>query len=143
MSNSDDSIHQFAENTAKIKLPGGIVGKTCYVLMAVCGALAAIVIAIRTESIGYAAIGALVIIVIWALNRVFRFADANPELATMDGSEIVSFKRMQLAQKGYGPIEALPAESPPGTVELLPAEQDMALLPDQSPTEKKTLEESK
>ncbi|MGA7274641.1 MAG: hypothetical protein WBX14_07330, partial [Candidatus Udaeobacter sp.] len=80
MTKIEETIHKYAEGASKVKLPGGIVGKSCYVLMAVCGALAAIVAAIRTAEIGYAAIAALLIIVIWGLRRLFAFADANPDV---------------------------------------------------------------
>jgi hypothetical protein len=139
MSELNDKLPQLAEGTAKIKLPGGIVGKACYVLMAVCGALAAIVISIRTEAIGYAAIAAILVLVPLVLSRVFRFADANPELATMDGAEIVSFKRLELAQKGVGTIKVLPSDSPEEDIPLPPSEQRYISLPDPVPDDRPEL----
>lgn len=139
MSELNDKLPQLAEGTAKIKLPGGIVGKACYVLIAVCGALAAIVISIRTEAIGYAAIAAILVLVPLVLRRVFRFADANPELATMDGAEIVSFKRLELAQKGMGTIKVLPSDSPEEDVPLPPSEQLYISLPDPVPEDRPEL----
>lgn len=119
-----------------MKLPGGIVGKTCYVLMAACGALAAIVVAIRTEAVGFAAIGALLVLVIWGLRRAFQFADANPDVALMEGAEIIAYRRMHLAQKGIGSLPDAPAETPEGA-DRLPAPQDVevAMLPDPEPVE--------
>lgn len=117
-----------------MKLPGGIVGKTCYVLMAVCGALAAIVASIRTEAVGFVAIAALLVIVIWSLRRAFQFADANPDVALMEGAEIIAYRRMQLAQKGLGdlpdaiPVSAEGADRPPS-----PHDIEVALLPDPEP----------
>lgn len=119
-----------------MKLPGGIVGKTCYVLMAVCGALAAIVASIRTEAIGFAAIVALLVLVIWGLRRAFQYADANPDVALMEGAEIIAYRRLQLAQKGVGNLPDAPPVSPEGA-ETLPSPQDIevALLPDPEPSE--------
>ena len=114
-----------------MKLPGGIVGKTCYVLMAVCGTLAAIVAAIRTEAVGYAAIATLLIIVIWGLRRLFQFADANPDVAMMEGAEIIAFRRMQFAQKGVGTLpDSTPESSEPDAKPLPAAEQAAIPLPD-------------
>lgn len=119
-----------------MKLPGGIVGKTCYVLMAVCGALAAIVASIRTEAVGFVAIAALLVIVIWGLRRAFQFADANPDVALMEGAEIIAYRRMQLAQKGLGNLPDVTPVSPEGA-DMLPSPHDIevAMLPDPNPSE--------
>ncbi len=59
MSDDEQKIRQMIEGAARVKLPGGIVGKASSVLIAFCAALASIVVAIRSPGIGYAAIAAL------------------------------------------------------------------------------------
>ena len=99
----DDYIRKLTRGTSKVKLPGGIVGKTCYLLMAVAAALAAIVAAVHTESVGFAAIAAIVIIVLPLTWRLIGFAERHPDAAILEGGEWVAYQ-IQLAQKGVGEL---------------------------------------
>ncbi|MGD0536014.1 MAG: hypothetical protein ABSC03_00065 [Verrucomicrobiota bacterium] len=130
-----DPIRKFTRGSAKVKLPGGIVGKTCYLLMAIAGALAAIVAAVRTESIGFAAIGALTLIVLPTVWRLIGFADKHPDAAILEGGEWVAYQ-IQLAQKGIGVLPDAPPEAAVPEPDHLDALEIEAIqTPDQLPLE--------
>lgn len=107
-----DTIRKFTEGAARVKLPGGIFGKTCYVLMSIAGALAVIVAAVRTEGIAYVAVGALTIITLITFRQMFQFAKANPQVAIMEGAEYIAYQQIQFAQKGTPALPSSPAEAP-------------------------------
>lgn len=132
--NPNDIIKQSTEGASKIKLPGGIVGKTCYVLMAVAGSLAAIVVAIRTEAVGFAAIGTLFVIVLVVFWRLINFAEKHPEVAILEGAEFLRYQQIELARKGAGVLPSSPPE-PSDPTGMLPSPHDieMAMLPDPEP----------
>ena len=142
----DDIFRQSTEGASKIKLPGGIFGKVCYVLMTTAGALAAIVGFIRTPEIGYVAISVLLIIVLPTIWRLIRFAEKRPEVAILEGAEFLRYQQIELAQKGVG---ALP-DSPPvpsDSQDALPTPEEIktAKLPDPEPRDssKRKLKRSK
>ena len=134
--NPDDIIKQSTEGASKIKLPGGLVGKTCYVLMAVAGSLAAIVVSIRTEAIGFAAIGALFVSVLVVVLRLIHFAEKRPEVAILEGAEFLRYQQIELARKGTGVLPTSPTE-PSDSADMLPSPHDIevAMLPDPEPSE--------
>ena len=122
-------LNTFIRGATKVILPGGIVGKTSYVLIAVCAALAVIAGAIRTEPIGYAAIGALAVIVLPTIWRLIRFAERHPERALMEGGEYLAY--VHLAQKGRGEFAPSPEELPTAeATQLLPEITEAAQRPD-------------
>jgi len=103
----EEHIRQLTEGTAKVKLPGGIVGKASYVLIAFCVALASIAVAIRSPGIGYAAIGTLAVIVPAIIWRLIRFAERHPAPAILEGAEYIAYQQIQLAQKNVGELPPL------------------------------------
>lgn len=126
----EKTVRKYTEGASRVKLPGGIVGKTCYVLMAVAGSLGAMVVAIRSEIIGYVAIGALTLIVLPTLRRLFQFAERHPQVAILEGSEYIEYEQIQLAQKGVGTLPPSPAAPATESLDLPPAERAALQLPD-------------
>ena len=133
--NPTDIIKQSTEGASKIKLPGGLVGKTCYVLMAAAGSLAVMVASIRTEAVGFVAIGTLFVLVLVVVLRLIHFAEKRPEVAILEGAEFLRYQQFELARKGVGVLPSSPPESPDST-EKLPSPHDIevAMLPDPEPT---------
>ena len=66
------------------------------------------VVAIRSETIGYVAISALTVIVLLALWKLFQFAERHPQVAILEGSEYIAYEQIQLAQKGVGTLPLRP-----------------------------------
>ncbi len=129
----EEHIRQLTEGTAKVKLPGGIVGKTAYVLIAFCVALASIAVAIRSPGIGYAAIAAITIIVPSVIWWLIRFAERNPAPAILEGAEYVVYQQIQLAQKNVGVLPPSPSEPPAAEPTLLPSQAEAIQAPDPLP----------
>lgn len=127
----EEHIRQLTEGTAKVKLPGGIVGKASYVLIAFCVALASIAVAIRSPGIGYAAIGTLAVIVPAIIWRLIRFAERHPAPAILEGAEYIAYQQIQLAQKNVGELPPSPDEPPSAEpLPVLPAQLEAAKAPD-------------
>lgn len=136
MSDDEQKIRQMIEGAARVKLPGGIVGKASSVLIAFCAALASIVVAIRSPGIGYAAIAALAVVVLTVIWLLIRFAERHPATAILEGAEYVAYQQIRLAQKDVGDIPPSPDESPVSEpLPLLPADAEAAKSPDPPPTE--------
>lgn len=87
-----------------MKLPGGIFGKTCHVLIYFCIATLGIAWAARNEIVSYIALGVLTLVVLYVVHRMFDFAKENPEVAILEGAEYVTYQRLRLAQKGKGQL---------------------------------------
>jgi hypothetical protein len=99
--------------------------------MAVAGSLAVMVASIRTEAFGFAAVGALFIIVLVLILRLIHFAETRPEVAILEGSEFLRYQQIEYAQKGVGALPASPPV-PSDSAESLPSLLDIevAMLPD-------------
>lgn len=96
--------------------------------MSVSGAGAAIAWAAGDPGVGYAAIGMIGLIVLFALWRMFRFADAHPEVAILEGAEFLRWRELEMAQKGKGMISVTESESPDATDLTLPESRKAAAL---------------
>ncbi len=128
---ASDTVRTFTEKAAKVRLPGGIFGKTCYVLIAVCGAFATIAWAARSPTVAYVALGLLSIIILFGLWRMFDFAHSHPEVAVLEGAELLHLREIQLAQKGRGEIPVTTSEASDPSSPLLAADAKATLeLPD-------------
>jgi len=99
---SPRDIHKAVERTSFVRLPGGIVGKSAYVLISVAAALGTMVFATKSEVVAYVAIAALVITVIPTLWRLINFAERHPDVSLMEGGELLDLHRLRFAQKDVG-----------------------------------------
>ncbi len=100
-----NSVGGTAEGIERIKLGRGVVGKTtlvCLGLMVVLG-----IVAYRLEGNWFLISVALLagFLFILYLFKVFSFATTNPGEALLEGAELITWKRIDLAAKG---IEKLP-----------------------------------
>lgn len=132
----EEFLKQSTEGASKVKLPGGIVGKISYILMAALGAIAVIGFSTKSEIFGFIALGVIPIIVLLPVWWLIRFAEKRPEVAILEGAEFLVYHQIELAQKGVGILPDAPPEPPEGT-ERLPSPQDIevAMLPDPEPSE--------
>lgn len=88
------------KNFSKIKCGGGVVGKTSNV-----GIVLLIVIGfitynkIEDQLIILALVVAMVGLFVFYLIKILSFAEKNPEIAVLEGMELVSYKEVDLASK--------------------------------------------
>ena len=119
-----------------MKLPGGIVGKVSYMILASLGAIAVIGFATKSEVFGFIALGVIPFIVLLPVWWLIRFAEKHPEVAILEGAEFLVYHQIELARKGVGVLPDAPPE-PPDETDRFPSPRDIevAMLPDPQPSE--------
>jgi|SRR6266850_5026110 len=80
---------------AKIKLPGGTVGKICLMLIAVSLAFAAMVVSVRVPWVACVGISLLAIVVLVLGLAVVWFAHKHPQAALMEGAEFLQHEQIE------------------------------------------------
>ena len=108
-----EPLSKAIEGVSRIRLKGGLVGKTCMVLIVVALATAAIVWAVRDVwscRIALVLLPALVFVLLW---RVISFAGNHPEAALLEGSEFLIHQQMLLATKDVPELPEAPSEPSP------------------------------
>jgi hypothetical protein len=103
-------LDKILNKVSAIKLPGGVVGKVCIVLViaSICiGVLAGIS---KNEWILGAGIAAIFLLAFPMLWRLISFADRNPQAALLEGAEFLLHTQMVMGSKN-NPIIPLEAET--------------------------------
>jgi hypothetical protein len=91
-----------SDTVQKIKFGRGAVGKISIVAVASVTGIAAVGLRGGANFI-YMAMGSIVLITLACLGLIFYIICNRPELAVMEGAELVMYKHVQLAAKGYTP----------------------------------------
>jgi hypothetical protein len=115
-------LQSIIRNVSKIRLPGGMVGKVCTVLIVVAVAIAAIAWSVKVVWVSVLALVLLFLLCFVMLWRVISFADRNPQAAILEGAEFLMHEQMMLGTKLNPQIrdvlekymEARPVVLPPG-----------------------------
>jgi hypothetical protein len=105
----------------KIKLPGGTVGKVCFMVCVVSISFAAIAVAVRSDVV---AIVAMVLVATVALTLglgVIRFADNHPQAALMEGAEFLKHEQQQVQRSRTTPARVVTTAEKADKAPLLPA----------------------
>jgi predicted outer membrane repeat protein len=93
-------------NVAKVKLGGGIFGKTCTVIMVITvtfGGIACVANNLWVCILAIVLIAAIAFVLLW---RLINFADKNPQAVILEGAEFLVHQQIELAAKG---VPKLPA----------------------------------
>lgn len=93
-----------------VKLPGGVVGKICVVLIVASICILGLALVTRNEWISVAAIAAIFLLVFPLVWRLINFADRNPQAALFEGAEFLLHEQILAASK-YDPVIPLPLDS--------------------------------
>ena len=126
-------IQTILHNVSKIRLPGGMVGKVCTVLIVVAIAMAGIAWTVKLPWVSALAIVLVFLLSFVMLWRVITFADRNPQAAILEGAEFLLHAQLMLGTKANPQITAVIQDYIEGqAVALLPDEQKRLLLPDPS-----------
>ncbi len=104
----DYDLNKIIEKASSVKLPGGVFGKTCTVLIVVSLAMFGIAWTARNVWISSAALIMIFILVFIMLWRLINFANKNPQAAILEGSEFLLHEHMQLAAKGIPHLPKIP-----------------------------------
>jgi hypothetical protein len=125
-----DSIPDFVK---KIRLRGGVVGKTAYIVIFAILSLAVIALSVRDVWISGMCAAMVFILVLVIGVSMLRFAERNPQAAILEGAEFLLHQQMTIGMKGNPEIPANPRDdiSDPSAPQILlpPSEQADELPP--------------
>lgn len=88
------------ESVKRIRLSGGIFGKTTTLLIVLCICVTAISIKIASWWFALVLILPMMALVFYALKRCLDFAESNPQAAIMEGAEFLLHERIVHGRKG-------------------------------------------
>lgn len=103
-------LEKILPKVSAIKLPGGVVGKTCAVLIVASISIGGLAAITRNDGIIVAAISAIFLMAFVLLWRLINFADRHPQAALLEGSEFLLHTQMVLGSKG-NPVITIEPES--------------------------------
>lgn len=106
-----------ADSLQKVKFGRGAVGKIAVITAIALLALAAIGVRLGTNGGLLLGVG-VIVITIAALGVIFYILHARPELAVLEGAELIMYKHVSMAAKGIttlpdSPVIPAPASNPP------------------------------
>lgn len=125
-------LSQMIGSVSKVKLPGGVVGKVCTVLIFIAIAMAAMAWAAHMVWVSILGIVLLFILAFFILRRLIAFAEKHPHAALFEGAEFLAHEQMQIAMKSGPVLTGLPP-SPPLGKQIPPINPESGITPD-SPT---------
>ncbi|MEW6667397.1 MAG: hypothetical protein AB1512_19505 [Thermodesulfobacteriota bacterium] len=130
MGNSFD-LQSILSSVSKIRLPGGMVGKVCTVLVVVAICMAAISWSVKLVWVSALTAVLLFVLCFVMLWRVINFADRNPQAAILEGAEFLMHEQLMLGTKANPEIKAVIEEyTEAHVVTLSPAQEKNVLQPD-------------
>jgi hypothetical protein len=95
-----------------IKLGNGVVGKTTNAIMALLAFLSVVAFRISQDMLLYiGAAGALIFLIYFAV--VIVFAKKYPNIAALEGAELIAWRQMDMAASDPKIIEGAPNTAPP------------------------------
>ena len=120
----DFDLDKVLQKVSAIKLPGGVVGKVCAVLIVASVCIGGIAAVAKNDGVIVAGIAAIFLLAFPMLWRLINFADKNPQAALLEGAEFLLHTQMVLGSKTNPVItvepETITEERP---VQLPPEEQ--------------------
>jgi len=100
------SVDKAIESIKKVKLRGGIFGKTTLLLVVLVVGVCVVAFKASVPWVALALVLPLMLLVFYALKRSFDFAHAHPYVAAMEGGELLQHERIVHSAKGLGVIPA-------------------------------------
>jgi hypothetical protein len=102
-------IDKLMRSVQLVNVRGGIFGKTTVLLIVLCICVAAVSIKAGVWWLSLALMLPLMALMVYAIKRVFDFAERHPQAAIMDGAQFLIHERIVHARKG---VEILPSLEP-------------------------------
>ncbi len=112
------------ESLERVKLGRGVVGKTTWALLSIIALLAIVASRVSVDWMLLLISGAGIVLFIVYLFKVLAFADKHPDLALLEGAELVKWRQMDVAAKGAGTLPSGPLVQPPPLLESIKDEPD-------------------
>lgn len=99
-------MFQKLEKLRETKLRGGIFGQATWLLIVIVVCFSGLAASLHVLWAAVVIVFAVLVTVIYALNRLFNFADKNPLLAIVSGAQAVEHARVTNEAKGIGQISS-------------------------------------
>ena len=93
------SIQKSLQKAQRIKLPGGVVGKICWVLVVFCISVTTLAAFTKSDWIIAGAVASMFLLAFPLLWRLINFADKNPQAAILEGAEFLMHQQLVLGTK--------------------------------------------
>jgi len=120
----NEFVRQVAEAGRNVRFGRGVVGKTSYALIALIAVWGIILGRVGPDwRLDLAMIGAGLIIsavFVWFTTASHSFAERNPSLALMEGTEITDYRRVEAAIQGGQPMSLDAPNSGPASLSSVP-----------------------
>lgn len=126
------NMDKIFQGLTKVSFKGGVVGRTTFIIGLVCVLITAIILFYRTLWFACAGIVVMIVFAFVFLWRLINFADRNPQAAILEGSQLVSLRKIEQSSKNqpcFTASEIVPEQPEP--IESSPSD----LLPDCENTE--------
>jgi hypothetical protein len=95
------------ESVKKVKLKGGIFGKTSLIVIVLCVCVTAVSMKVGTWWFALILMLPMMGLVFYSLKRVLDFAEKNPQAVIMDGAEFLVHEQIIHGIKGNQPIDTI------------------------------------
>ena len=119
----DFDIGKVLQNVSAIKLPGGVVGKVCAVLIVASICIGGVAAISKNEWVIVAGIAAIFLLAFPSIWRLINFADRNPQAALLEGAEFLLHQQMVMGTKTNPVIPLQPEAITEERPAELPAEE--------------------
>ena len=104
----DFDFDKLLQKVSSIKLPGGVVGKVCAVLIVASVCIGGVAAFAENDWVIVAGIVAIFLLAFPMLWRLINFADKNPQAALLEGAEFLLHSQMVLGTKANPVITVEP-----------------------------------
>jgi hypothetical protein len=126
------NLQSILHHVSKIRLPGGMVGKVCMVLIIVALSMVAIAWSVKIVWVSALTVILLFLLCFVMLWRIISFADKNPQAAILEGAEFLMHEQLMLGTKANPEIKADIEEYAEAHIATFsPIEEKKVLQPDQ------------
>jgi hypothetical protein len=118
---------------AKVKLPGGVVGKVTLALIIICVVIGAVALKAANVWIEAGALGMIFVMAFVILWKLISFADRNPQAALLEGAEFLVHQQIVNVAKNVPSFPAPQLERvEPEAIEGVAADPALAHVPDEA-----------
>lgn len=126
------NMDKIFQGLTKVSFRGGVVGRTTFIIGLVCVLITSIILFYGVLWFACAGITVMVTFAFIFLWRLINFADRNPQAALLEGSQLVTLRKIEQSSKNqpsFTASEIIPEQPEP--IESSPSD----LLPDHENTE--------
>ncbi|NSL89336.1 hypothetical protein ECE50_021015 [Chitinophaga sp. Mgbs1] len=136
--NMNFDLNKLIRNVSKVKLSGGVFGKTCQVIIIIALCFVAIAFIAKNLWISIAAMVFIFIIAFVFLWKLLSFANKNPQAAILDGAEFLVHQQIEYAAKGIPNLSTTPNKVTIGApISMTEVEKKELDNPDRTETQEK------